>query len=68
MSLTCDEVFNDFAIAGDPQECIDRITEFQEMFDCQGFMLWLNIGGLVSNEDVRRSMHLFAEKVMPHFR
>jgi alkanesulfonate monooxygenase SsuD/methylene tetrahydromethanopterin reductase-like flavin-dependent oxidoreductase (luciferase family) len=68
MSLTCDEVFNDFAIAGDPQECIDRILAFQEMFDCQGFMLWLNIGGLVPNEEVCRSMRLFAEKVMPHFR
>jgi alkanesulfonate monooxygenase SsuD/methylene tetrahydromethanopterin reductase-like flavin-dependent oxidoreductase (luciferase family) len=68
MSLTYDEIFKDFAIAGDPQECIDRIAEFREMFDCQGFMLWLNIGGLVSNEDVCSSMRMFAEKVIPHFR
>jgi alkanesulfonate monooxygenase SsuD/methylene tetrahydromethanopterin reductase-like flavin-dependent oxidoreductase (luciferase family) len=68
MTLTSDEVFNKFAIAGDPQECIDRINEFQEMFGCQGFMLWLNIGGLVPHEEVCRSMHLFADKVMPHFK
>jgi alkanesulfonate monooxygenase SsuD/methylene tetrahydromethanopterin reductase-like flavin-dependent oxidoreductase (luciferase family) len=68
LSLTSDDIFNDFAIAGDPEECIDRITEFKELFGCQGFMLWLNIGGLVPNEEVCRSMRLFAEKVMPRFR
>jgi hypothetical protein len=28
----------------------------------------MNIGGLLPNDEVSRSMRLFAEKVMPHFR
>ena len=31
-------------------------------------MCWFNIGGVLSNEAVGRSMRLFAEEVMPHFR
>jgi alkanesulfonate monooxygenase SsuD/methylene tetrahydromethanopterin reductase-like flavin-dependent oxidoreductase (luciferase family) len=66
-SLTYEEIFNEYAIAGDPQECIERLAAFQEMFQCQGFMFWFNIGGLLPHEEVARSMRLFAEKVMPHF-
>jgi alkanesulfonate monooxygenase SsuD/methylene tetrahydromethanopterin reductase-like flavin-dependent oxidoreductase (luciferase family) len=67
-TLTYEEIFNDFAIAGDPQECIDKLERFREMFQCQGFMFWMNIGGLLPNEVVSASMRRFAEKVMPHFR
>ena len=66
--LTCQAILEEYAIVGDPQECIDRIAAFKEMFDCQGIMLWHNIGGLVPHEELTRSMRLFADKVIPHFR
>jgi alkanesulfonate monooxygenase SsuD/methylene tetrahydromethanopterin reductase-like flavin-dependent oxidoreductase (luciferase family) len=66
-NLTYEEIFNEYAIAGDPQECIDRLAAFREMFQCQGFMFWFNIGGLLPGEEVDKSMGLFAEKVMSHF-
>ena len=68
MTLTYDEIFNDFAIAGDPQECVEKLERFREMFQCQGFMFWMNIGGLLPHEVVAASMRLMAEKVVPHFR
>jgi hypothetical protein len=30
-------------------------------------LCWFNTGGLIAHEQVKRSMELFAEKVMPHF-
>ena len=68
VTLTCEEFLKDYAIVGDPRECIDQIARFKEMFDCQGIMFWHNIGGMVSNEELSRSMKLFADKVLPHFK
>ena len=68
VTLTCEEFLKEYAIVGDPQECIDQIARFKEMFDCQGIMFWHNIGGMVPNEELSRSMRLCADKVLPHFK
>ena len=66
--LTAESILNDYAIVGDPKECIDRIEELKESMGCQGVLFWQNIGGLVPHEDLKRSMELFSNKVLPHFR
>jgi alkanesulfonate monooxygenase SsuD/methylene tetrahydromethanopterin reductase-like flavin-dependent oxidoreductase (luciferase family) len=68
VTLTCDEFLNNYAIVGDPQECIDQIAGFKELFDCQGIMFWHNIGGMVPDDDLSRSMKLLADQVLPHFK
>ena len=66
--LTAESILNDYAIVGDPKECIDRIEELKESMGCQGVLFWQNIGGLVPHEDLKPSMELFSNKVLPHFR
>ncbi len=66
--LTFQRVCGEYAAIGDPEACIERLKGFQELLDPQEFMCWFNIGGLLPHEKVERSMRLFAEKVMPHFR
>ncbi|MDA0733767.1 MAG: LLM class flavin-dependent oxidoreductase [Chloroflexi bacterium] len=68
IDLSSEVIMRDFAVVGDPQECIDQIARFKEMFDCQGIMFWHNIGGMVPNEELSKSMKLFADKVLPHFK
>ena len=66
--LTFERVCGEYAAIGDPEACIARLKGFQELLEPQEFMCWFNIGGLLPHEKVERSMRLFAEKVMPHFR
>ena len=68
LELTSEVILNDYAIVGDPKECIDRIEQLKESMGCQGVLFWQNIGGLVPHEDLKRSMELFSNKVLPHFR
>ena len=55
-------------MVGDPSECVDKLNQFQEMYRPNEFMCWFNTGGMLPHEEVERSMRLFADKVMPHFR
>ena len=67
-TITTDEFLKDYAIVGDPEECIEQIEAIREMFDCQGVIFWHNIGGLVPHEQIAKSLQLFSDKVLPHFR
>ncbi len=58
----------DFAVIGDPQQCVDRLQQLQQMYGADEFMCWFNIGGMIPPDEVEKSMRLFAERVMPHFR
>ncbi len=58
----------DFAAIGDPEECADKLRQIQQMYDADEFMCWFNTGGMVPQEEVSKSMRLFAEKVIPQFR
>jgi alkanesulfonate monooxygenase SsuD/methylene tetrahydromethanopterin reductase-like flavin-dependent oxidoreductase (luciferase family) len=52
------------AIAGDPEECVDRLQEMKQRFGITEFVLWSNIGGIPA-ELAMESMELAAEKVIP---
>ena len=62
-----DDICNELGAVGTPQQVIQRLEGFRELYQPQEFMCWFNIGGMLSNEEVGRSMRLFAEEVMPHF-
>jgi len=62
-----DDICNELGAVGTPQQVIERLQRFRELYQPQEFMCWFNIGGMLSNEEGAHSMRLFAEEVMPHF-
>lgn len=54
-------------ILGSPEKVVDTIGEFREYTGVNNIVCWFNCGGQ-PREQVRRSMEMFAEKVMPHFK
>lgn len=67
MRLSYDQISEEFAAIGEPEECVDKLHRLRETFRPQEFMCWFNTGGMLPHQEVARSMRLFAEKVMPHF-
>ena len=66
--LNYKRVMDENSVFGTPEECIERLSAFKEMFGAQEFSGWFNVGGRMPHEEVVKSMRLFADKVMPHFR
>jgi len=65
--LSYDDIYGELGAIGTPAQVIERLGWFRELYNPQEFMCWFNIGGMLTNEEVGRSMQLFAEEVMPHF-
>ncbi len=61
------ELRDNRAIVGTPQQCIDRIGELSAACGLTGWMFHINYGG-VPHERVIDLMHMFAEEVMPKFK
>ena len=61
-------IYDELGAIGTPEQVTERLQTFQELYQPQEIMCWFNIGGMLSNEEVSRSMRLFADEVMPHFR
>ena len=66
LSLSEDKALDQAAIAGDPEEVADKIRQHQEALGIDFMMGAFSRGGL-AHDKVRRSLKLFAEKVMPRF-
>ncbi len=66
-ALDYESVRDEFAAVGTPERVIERLTIIRERYRPQEFMCWFNIGGMLPHQEVKTSMRLFAEKVMPHF-
>jgi alkanesulfonate monooxygenase SsuD/methylene tetrahydromethanopterin reductase-like flavin-dependent oxidoreductase (luciferase family) len=66
LSLTEEKALDQAAIAGDAEEVADKIRLHNEALGISHYMGAFSRGGL-AHEKVTRSMHLFAEKVMPRF-
>lgn len=64
-SIKFSDIDDGYSIFGTPEECVDKIMKLKETFDLDQLMGWFNIGGLLTNSQVKSSMKLFAEKVMP---
>ena len=67
-NLDADAVMDEFAAVGTPDQVLEKLNKFKEMYRPQEFMCWFNIGGMLTHAEVERSMRLFAEEVMPRFR
>lgn len=66
--ISYDDIYNELGAVGTPQQVVERLEWFNELYQPQEIMCWFNIGGILTNEAVGRSMRLFAEEVMPRFR
>ena len=67
-NMTYDQVYDDYGVIGDPEQCIAKLRSLQEMYQNQEFMCWFNTGGMLPHGEVEKSMRLFAKEVMPHFK
>ncbi len=65
-ALNYEAVRDEFAAVGTPERVIERLNVIRERYHNDEFMCWFNIGGMLPHEEVKTSMSLFAEKVMPH--
>ena len=65
-TVTWEKLVEETVLFGSPERIVDRVHEMQEA-GVGELLCWMNFGGL-PHELVTRSMRLFAEKVMPHFR
>lgn len=65
-SVRIEDVLRETALFGSPERVIEGVKEMQEL-GVGELLCWMNFGGMPP-EKVARSMRLFAEKVMPHFR
>ena len=63
-----DDLYNELGAIGTPDQVAERLEQFSELYQPQEFMCWFNIGGMLTDEEVGRSMRLFADEVMPRFR
>ena len=52
---------------GTPEYVIDKIKELKSELNIQNLQVWSNFPG-VKHEDCMRSIKMFTEKVMPHFK
>jgi alkanesulfonate monooxygenase SsuD/methylene tetrahydromethanopterin reductase-like flavin-dependent oxidoreductase (luciferase family) len=64
-TLTYDDILREHAIFGSPEAVADRLIALREAFGFESFSGWMNPGGQLPDERVRRSMRLFAERVIP---
>lgn len=67
-TVTYEEFYEDLAIYGTPEEVRDKIRWVQDETGFDNLLCWMNCGSRMSHEQVRRSMRLFAEEVMPALR
>ncbi len=65
-SITWEQLVAETVLFGSPERIIDQVREMEEAHVGE-LLCWMNFGGLPQDR-VERSMRLFAEKVMPHFR
>jgi len=54
-------------LVGTPEYVIDKIKELKSELNLQNLQVWSNFPG-VKHEDCMKSIKMFTEKVMPHFK
>lgn len=65
-TVTWEGLLKETVLFGSPERIVDRVREMEEA-GVGELLCWMNFGGL-PHERVKRSICLFAEKVIPHFR
>jgi len=65
-TVSWEGLLKETVLFGSPERIVDGVWEMKEA-GVGELLCWMNFGGLPQDR-VKRSMRLFAEKVMPHFR
>ena len=66
-TITYDEIYEQQAIYGTPEEVIAKIRWLQAETGCNNLLCWMNAGSRLTQEQVLRSMRRFAAEVRPAF-
>ena len=66
-TLDYETVLDEYAAVGTPEQVAEKLDKFKGMYGPDGFICWFNTGGMIPHEDVKSSMSLFAQEVMPNF-
>lgn len=53
------------SIVGSPDTVVEKLKGIYEMTGLQNHIMWMNRGGVIKQEDLLRSMELFATEVIP---
>ncbi len=64
-NLPFEDFCRDHAVFADPHACIDRLQAVRDEFDLSQIICWFDQGCMLPVEEVKRTMALFAEAVMP---
>ena len=67
MRLDYDEIRASRVAFGSAREVVDRLAEWQEVLGIDGVVLELNAGGMLTEEQVKASLHRLCHEVMPAF-
>ena len=66
LSIPYEDILRDTAVYDEPSAVVDRLHKVNHALRNDECICWFNLGGLVPHEEVKKSMKLFAEKVMPN--
>jgi alkanesulfonate monooxygenase SsuD/methylene tetrahydromethanopterin reductase-like flavin-dependent oxidoreductase (luciferase family) len=66
--LTYETALQQKGIVGTPDTVTERIRELQEAAGLDGISAEINVGSLLSHEQVMRSLRLYCQDVMPRFK
>lgn len=67
-TVTYDEIYEQQALYGTPHEVLEKIRWVQAETGFNNLLCWMNCGSRLSQEQVLRSLRLFAEEVLPGLR
>lgn len=65
-TVTWEDLLKETVLFGSPERLVDKVREMEGV-GVGELLCWMNFGGLPQDR-VERSMRLFAEQVMPHFK
>jgi alkanesulfonate monooxygenase SsuD/methylene tetrahydromethanopterin reductase-like flavin-dependent oxidoreductase (luciferase family) len=66
-SITYEEVLRNKIVVGTPEMVVDRLQALREELGLGGILAELNCGNLIPQDQVRKSLRLLCEEVMPRF-
>jgi len=67
-NMTYDVWYDEVAVFGDAERCVEKLQALQDEFQPGEYVCWFNQGGLIDHLRVMEAMKMFAETVMPRFR
>jgi alkanesulfonate monooxygenase SsuD/methylene tetrahydromethanopterin reductase-like flavin-dependent oxidoreductase (luciferase family) len=67
-ALSYDDILQDRVAFGTAAQLIERITEWRAVLGIDGITAELNAGGMLSEAQVKNSLHIIARDVMPAFK